>query len=63
MDCAMKSLLIFLDCMHKIYLYKDIYCQALVPNPYVPNPPRPNPNPVQPSSNPNKPKRGLGLTL
>ena len=34
------------------------FCQALVPIPLIPNP-----NPVQPSSNPNKPKRGLGLTL
>ena len=29
------------------------YCQALVPNPWVPNP-----NPVQPSSNPKRAQRG-----
>ena len=38
-----------------------VYCQALVP--LVPKPPRPNTNPVQPSSKPKLTQRGLGLTL
>ena len=36
------------------------YCQALVPKPWFPNPPRPNPNPVQPSSNPKRAQKGTG---
>ena len=44
------------------WCFSGDFCQALVPNPLVPNPPRTNSNPVQPGSTQLNP-RGLGMTL